>query len=124
MNFLILSILISCRQSVLNTMRLEVHVQVLLFSAHAMSDIPRDNIGGTTHLELAPILTVSLICSRVGLAAGASFLPPPMASIERPTVPKMVPRARYSFLMARPRITLFDVLVRIFPDRLYDENTH
>ena len=52
------------------------------------------------------MLTDSFTCWREGFAAGASFLPPPMESMVSPTVPKMVPRARYSFLMARPRITL------------------
>lgn len=66
----------------------------------------------TTYLELAPILTESFTCSRVGLAAGAAFLPL-VASRVAPTVPKIVPSARYSFLMARPRITLETTTVRV-----------
>ena len=67
----------------------------------------------TTYFELASILTESFTCARVGFCAGASFLPP-VASRVSPTVPKMVPRARYSFLIARPRMTL---LIQAVQDR-------
>lgn len=55
------------------------------------------------HFDEAFRLTLSLTCSRV---FGFVSLLPPLRPIERPIVPKRVPRARYSFLMARPRITL------------------
>lgn len=55
------------------------------------------------HFDEAFRLTLSLTCSTV--FGFASLLPPPKL-IERPTVPRRVPRARYSVLIARPRITL------------------
>ena len=54
------------------------------------------------HLDEAFRLTLSLTCSTV--FGFASLLPPTL--IEMPTVPRRVPRARYSVLIARPRITL------------------
>lgn len=63
----------------------------------------------TTYLEPALILTVSFTCWMVCLPVGtASFFPPREAAISAPVRP-IVPSARYSFLMARPRITLQEV---------------
>lgn len=61
-----------------------------------------------TYLELALNLTDSLMLSMEGFPelVGAAFLEPPIEAMTRPAVPKRVPKARYSFLMARPRITL------------------
>lgn len=58
---------------------------------------------GCTHLEPAFILTVSLTCCKV---VGCTSLDPPVRPKVRPTVPKRVPRARYSVLIARPKMTL------------------
>lgn len=55
------------------------------------------------HFDEAFRPTLSLTCSTV---FGFVSLLPPLKPIERPTVPKRVPRARYSVLIARPRITL------------------
>lgn len=44
-----------------------------------------------------------MTCSMV---FGFVSLLPPLKPIERPTVPRRVPRARYSVLIARPRMTL------------------
>ena len=115
-NLRMLSILISCRQSVLFAVNEHMHVQFLFFPTQRTPTETRAEASqypspvykkrGTTYFELASILTDSFTCSRVGFAAEASFLPPPAASTESPTVPMRVPRARYSFLMARPKITL------------------
>ena len=60
-----------------------------------------------THLELDSNFTESLTCCRVGLEPeGASLLPPDAAAYDNPTVLRSVPRARYSVLMALPRIVL------------------
>jgi len=55
------------------------------------------------HFDEAFRLTLSLTCSMV---FGFASLLPPLKPTERPTVPRRVPRARYSVLIARPRITL------------------
>lgn len=64
-----------------------------------------------THLEPAFMGTASLTFStRVLPAAGAaSFFPPVAANVMAPTAAN-VPSVRYSFLMARPNITLHSVL--------------
>lgn len=54
-------------------------------------------------------LTVSFTCSNAdlpGMGAGVSFLLPPENDMARAAVPNKVPKARYSFLIARPRMTL------------------
>ena len=61
-----------------------------------------------TYLEPAFSFTVSLTASIADLpelAGAASFLPP-VERTPRPTAVARVPRARYSLLMALPRITL------------------
>lgn len=65
------------------------------------------NDTNVTHLEPALIGTASLTFSTsvCPLGAGASFLPPDAANAMA-AVLNIVPRARCSFLMARPKITL------------------
>jgi hypothetical protein len=58
-----------------------------------------------THLEPALSLTASFTCSMVDGFDAACLLPPMDANVAAP-VAKSVPSARYSFLMARPKITL------------------
>jgi hypothetical protein len=59
-----------------------------------------------THLELALSLTTSFTCSRVvGFLGAASLLPPRDENTAKPVAAR-VPRARYSFLIVRPRMTL------------------
>ena len=60
-----------------------------------------------THLELDSNFTESLTSWMVCLEPeGADLLPPDAAAYDNPTVLRSVPRARYSVLMARPRIVL------------------
>ena len=90
------------------------YVQLLLLTVHEMHTIyqnPAQSFDrSTTYLEPALIFTVSFTCSMVGFAevvgAAASFFPPDNEVASNPVKPK-VPRARYSFLMARPKIMLF-----------------
>lgn len=63
----------------------------------------RSKYKSSSHFDETLRLTLSLTCSIV--FGFASLLPPPKPT-ERPTVPRRVPMARYSVLMARPRITL------------------
>jgi len=70
-----------------------------------------------TYLEPALIGTAALASEGV---AGAAFLSPPR--VARKAVPKArpkVPRARYSFLMARPRTTLYIESVEVRKGSLY-----
>jgi hypothetical protein len=60
-----------------------------------------------TYLEPALNFTASLTCSMVVGFVVASFFPPIAAMVPKMVAP-MVPSARYSFLMARPKITLHD----------------
>ena len=60
--------------------------------------------GENAHLELALNFTTSFTCSMVdGFAAS---LPPPIEDMAMTVVPMSVPSARYSFLIARPKMTL------------------
>ena len=60
-----------------------------------------------THFELDSNFTESFTSFRDFFEPeAASLLPPEVAAYEIATVLKSVPRARYSFLMARPRIVL------------------
>jgi hypothetical protein len=60
-----------------------------------------------TYLELESNFTDSLTSCRVCLEPeGAALLPPDVAAYDNPAVLRRVPRARYSVLMARPRIVL------------------
>ena len=60
-----------------------------------------------THFELDSNFTESFTsCRDFFEPEAASLLPPEVAAYEIATVLKSVPRARYSFLMARPRIVL------------------
>jgi hypothetical protein len=63
----------------------------------------RSKYGSGPYFDEAFRLTLSLTCS---IVFGFASLLPPLKPIERPTVPRRVPRARYSVLIARPRMTL------------------
>lgn len=67
--------------------------------------------GKAAHLDPAVNLTVSFTCSTV-FGFACSFFPPP-ADMAIAAVPISVPSARYSFLMARPKMTLRDVHNRV-----------
>ena len=60
-----------------------------------------------TYLELESNFTDPLTSCKVCLEPeGAALLPPDAAAYDNPTVLSRVPIARYSVLMARPRIVL------------------
>ena len=67
-----------------------------------------------THSDLKVPLAPSMTLSVVALAkAGACFFPPEEAQLAIPAVPSSVPKARYSFLIARPAMTLKSVCNKI-----------
>ena len=74
---------------------------------HQNSESRRSRTRNGTYFELDSIFTESFTSCRVFFEPeAASLLPPEVAAYEIATVLKSVPRARYSFLMARPRIVL------------------
>ena len=71
------------------------------------SDIWNGTTRNGTHLELDSNFTESFTSCRVFFEPEAvSLLPPEAATYDNPTVLRSVPSARYSVLMARPRIVL------------------
>jgi hypothetical protein len=87
-----------------NVGKLRVDLQGFFLPAGSTSEniVPKPGQNGT-YFDEAFRLTLSLTCSTV---VGFASLLPPLKPIERPTVPRRVPMARYSVLIARPRITL------------------
>ena len=66
---------------------------------------PTQRGGEQTHRELALIFTESFTCA-IDAPAGAAFLLPPAIEAASSPVAPSVASARYSFLIARPKMTL------------------
>ena len=114
MKFLMLSILVSRGYTPLSIFKWRANLQLLFLADVSKTQKVREGSRQKTfepYLELAHRGTDSLTFWRASFmllpeGAGASFLPP-VAARTIPTVPRIVPKESYSFLIARPKIWLY-----------------